>query len=177
MASFIELMGEWQGEEENQVSLNRLLKGSVACAGAWQVKRPGFFTPYKSFCDAAYDVVFPFVGPIVLGAIAVVTGVIAAMSTIAFVGCFLFSEGVSYFDEAFATEVMDLAVLGAVVALVTGVASLLFAISAIVSGPLTAIQFVSRTGATIANQLGCYPEPEIVGALRSEEDLFAIRSR
>lgn len=153
MVSFRFLMRHWQDKE---TSLNTLLKGTYKASLVWHTRRPAFFTPYKNFSDAAFDVVFPFVGPIVLGLIAVVAGIVAAVSTVIFAVSFLLAKGLSFFNDELAVDIMD---IGAVTALVSTAVSLLFAINAIVSGPVTALSFVTRMEATVANQLGCY-EPE-----------------
>lgn len=137
---------------------------------SWYTRRPGFFVPYKSIFDASIAVTSPFIMPIILGALSIIAGITTLISITVCVGSFLFAKGVNLVGkkEDLAEATMEIVLLSTLASCATAVATILLAVSALVAAPITAVQFLTRTGATVANLLDCY------NTVPAEEDSLCI---
>lgn len=138
--------------EGYQLTPLKMVKQATRYSLAWYTKRPGFFSSFQSVADFACAVAYPFVGPIILGALAVVTGILAVVTSLVFLAGYLYAKAASCFSEEAAFNAMENAVFSGCCGLALAAASIVLAISALVAFPVTGIQAVARTGTTIVGE-------------------------
>lgn len=129
-------------------------------------ERSNFFTPIRTFSDAVITVSYPFVGTIGWGLLALLEGIFAAISAVLFLVAYFFSKAASCFSEQVANRTMEAAASCAFISLLMAASALVAAINALIVFPVTGIQAITRTGATVVELMtDCCTQDEAQTAL------------
>ncbi|MCW8443023.1 hypothetical protein OQJ19_12775 [Fluoribacter gormanii] len=116
---------------------------------------PGFFTPYKKFGDFGSSLAAPIVTPLVLGLLAGLSTIAAAVGAITTAGSLLVASGaapIGLFNKnakETAKNALSVAGVSAIVAVACAAITVALAVITAVLTPLLVAQIFTRTGATV----------------------------
>jgi hypothetical protein len=119
-------------------------------------KSPGFFTPYRSFSEFGTGLTAPIVAPTVLGLIAGVTALVAAVGTLATVGSLFVSGGAAFgglFTKNYETaeDALVAAAFAGIITAVAALATVALTVLAAVSIPYALTALVTRSVSTVVS--------------------------
>jgi hypothetical protein len=120
----------------------------------------GFFTPYKSGADFGLALSAPVLGPLVLGTLAAICAIGAAVAAVTFIGSLMFAAGSLAFDSELAESAVVIGVIAGAITLGLIAASLALVVGILVCTPVSLVQIPTRGLATMTNACCGVPADE-----------------
>lgn len=117
---------------------------------------PGFFVPFRSYSGVVCTLTPIVWNPILLGAVSLVAGIAAVISAVASAAGFLFTLPAFCFGKDLGLAACAFGLVGAMSCAISAFISFLAVVEAVVNIPADVVKVFTRTGATVADLLGCY---------------------
>lgn len=121
-----------------------------------RAESPGFFVPFRSVSGVVCTLTAAVWNPILLGAVSLVAGIAAVVSAVASAAGFLFTLPAFCFGKDLGLAACAFGLVGAGSCAISALLSFLAVGSAVVNIPVGVVKVFTRTGATVADLLGCY---------------------